>query len=135
MKKGLSFDSVQINRTRISIDQTITLSVPILPNPAKTPFMIRNTTPPGTEIALDFSSIKGSEIGREFCFDEAFRGHLCPQGIWKTEQMSGAKGTETFSANLQKITFIQVELIGAFAFSFTNLDQIRGITLRIESID
>ena len=126
MEKGLSFNSVQINNTRIPIDQTITLPVPILPNPAKTPFTIRNTTPPGTEVALDFSSIEGSKIGREFCFDEAFRGLLCPQSIWNREQVSGAKDTETFSANLQKITFIQVELAGAFVFSFGNHDRIRG---------
>ena len=100
MEKWFSLDSVQIDDTRVPIDQTVTLPVPILTHPAKTSFPYGDAALSGTEIALDHSSLHGGEIGREFCFDETLFCSSCQRGSGKAEKASGIEGAKTLSARL-----------------------------------
>jgi len=99
MEKGFSLNSVQINDTGIPIDQTVTFPIPIFTHPAKPSFPLGNMTPPGAEFTLDFAASQTDEIGGELSFNEAFFGHLCPNGFRKTEQVSSGKSAETLPAN------------------------------------
>jgi len=100
MEKGFSLDPVQINDTRVPIDQTVTLPIPILTHPAKTSLPIGNTTPSGAKFTLDFSTFQYSEIGGEFCLDKTLFRSLRLRGFRKTEKVSGIEGTKTLSAKL-----------------------------------
>ena len=105
MEKRLSFDSVQIKDTGVPIDQSVKLTIPILTYPAKPPFATGEVALPGAEITLDLASTQRSEIGGEFCLDQAFYGHFCPCYLWNTEQMSRPEGTKTRPTKLQELPF------------------------------
>jgi hypothetical protein len=95
---------------RIRVDQAVVFPIPVLTHPANTPFPCGNTALLGAEFALDPSSAQGGEIGGELCLDEAFRGHLCPCVLRKTEKRWEGERTKTRPAHLQEFPFRQLEL-------------------------
>ena len=99
-----------MNGAGISVNQAVVFPSPILTHSTKTPFPPGNTAPPWAQFTLDLSTIQGSEIGGELCLDEAFGGHLCPQGFRKTQDVSEAKSTETRPAKFQELPFREVWL-------------------------
>ena len=86
MEKGFSLDPVQINDTRISVNQSKAFPSPVFPHPAEAPFTIGNDTLPGTEVTPDFPFIQGRIIRGDFCFNETFLGYLCLGGLGKIEK-------------------------------------------------
>jgi len=115
MQKGFLFNGVQMNDARIPVHQAVIFPSPILTDSTKTPSPLGNTAPPGTQFTLDLPPLQGSKIGGEPCLNEAFFGHLSPQGFRKTEEVSEVESTETRPANLQEFPFRQMGLRDAFS--------------------
>jgi len=104
-----------MNDARIPVHQAIVFPSPILTDSTKTPFPPGNAAPPGTQFTLDLSASQGSKIGGELCLNEAFLGHLSPQGFRKTEELSEPKSTETRPASLQELPLRQMGLRDALS--------------------
>ncbi len=62
---------------------------------------------PGAELTLNFSSAKGSEIGRKLRLNKTFLNYLSPGGFGKTEEVPEGKHTETRPTEPQKLSFGQ----------------------------
>jgi hypothetical protein len=105
MKERFFFNRVQIDRTRISIDEAVILSIPILTDPAITPFPLGNPALSGTELTLDLSPLEGCEIGRKLRLDQAFLNDLSLGGFRKTEEITSGKHAEACSTELQELPF------------------------------
>jgi hypothetical protein len=55
MVERLFLDRVYVHGTGVAIDQTVIFSIPVFPDPTKTPSAAGYNTLPGAKLALDFA--------------------------------------------------------------------------------
>jgi hypothetical protein len=72
MVERFFLDGVYVHRARVSVDQAVIFSVPVLPHPAESPLPGSHEAFPRTELALYSLVAQGEKIGRELGSEEAF---------------------------------------------------------------
>jgi len=110
------------------VDQTVTFSFPILPDPAETPLPFGKNALSGAEVTLNFPPTQSGKIGRESGPDESLFGHLRSQGPRMAEKMNGGKGTQTLSTDVQELSFRQLgamQTFTVFVISHVELETLR----------
>jgi len=116
------------------VDQTVAFSFPILPNPAETPLPFEKNASSGTEVTLNLSSTQASKIEGKLGLDESLFGHLRSQGPRMAEKMTGGKGTQTLSTNLQELSFRQMGAMQTFTVSIISHVELETLRKRFSEI-
>jgi hypothetical protein len=106
MKKRLLFNRIDMNRTGISVDQAVIFPIAIFSHLANASLPLGHPATVRTQLALDFSSVERSEIGRQFRLDESLRGRLCA-GPWKAKETGGGEHAEACTAEPQELSLCQ----------------------------
>ena len=87
-----------MNRTRISVNQTVIAPIPVFPYFANAPLPFGDAAAVRAEFTLDCSSFERSEIRRKLCFDQPLFCRLGPGGFGKAKEICGGEQAEACPA-------------------------------------
>ena len=57
MEERLFLDGIQVDGTRVPVDEAVIFPLPVFTNPAKPSFSLGNAAPVRAQLALDLSSV------------------------------------------------------------------------------